>query len=196
MNSEITIHPSAVVDAGAKIGARTKIWHYSHICGRNVTIGEDCSFGQNTYVGPDVKIGRGCRVQNNVSIYDCVDLGDHVFCGPSVVFTNVINPRAHVPRKDEFKTTKIGNGVSLGANATIVCGIEIGRFAFVAAGAVVTENVPPFALVKGVPAKRSGWMCHCGVKLEAGECSHCGSTYKIDDKACTPIQLKKCFEEK
>ena len=193
---EIFIHEKAVVDAGAKIGTGTKVWHFSHICGKQVEIGVDCSFGQNTYVGNDVKIGRGCRIQNNVSIYDRVELGDYVFCGPSVVFTNVMNPRAHVPRKNEFKTTKIRAGVSLGANSTIVCGIEIGRFAFVAAGAVVTKNVAPFSLVVGIPAKHTGWICHCGVQLASNTCSSCGSEYKVTAEACSPISLKNCFEEK
>jgi len=197
---ETFIHPTAIVDPGAVIGAGTKIWHFSHICGQDVSIGPECSFGQNTYVGNKVKIGRGCRVQNNVSLYDMVELGDYVFCGPSAVFTNVVNPRAHVSRKNEFKKTVIGSGVSLGANCTIVCGVEIGRFAFVAAGAVVTENLPAFALAVGVPARVKGWMCHCGVKLvpangHAG-CSACGSKYNITDSACLPVALKNCFVEK
>ena len=140
-------HPTAIVDSGAKIGAGTKIWHFSHICGDQVQIGSECSFGQNVYVGNRVRIGRGVRVQNNVSIYDLVELEDYVFCGPSVVFTNVMNPRAHIPRKSEFMKTIVRHGASLGANSTLVCGVEVGRFAFVAAGAVVTKNVPAFALV-------------------------------------------------
>lgn len=190
-------HPTAIIDPGAKIGEGTKIWHYSHVCGNEVSIGENCSLGQNVYVGPRVKIGKGCRIQNNVSLYDLVELGDYVFCGPSMVFTNVINPRAHIPRKDEFKTTKVGNGVTFGANCTVVCGVEIGRFAFVAAGAVVTKNVPAFALVRGVPAKQSGWMCHCGVQLEGNsECPACGSQYKLTANSCTPVKLVNCFEAK
>jgi UDP-2-acetamido-3-amino-2,3-dideoxy-glucuronate N-acetyltransferase len=194
-------HPSAIVDPGARIGAGTKIWHFSHISGNEVQIGENCSFGQNAYVGNKVKIGKGVRVQNNVSIYDLVELGDYVFCGPSAVFTNVINPRAHIPRKDEFKTTFVRQGVSLGANCTIVCGVDIGRFAFVAAGAVVTKNVVPFALVQGVPARQTGWMCHCGVKLEVPlrgdlkpKCSACASEYRLKGESLEATSLKNCFE--
>jgi UDP-2-acetamido-3-amino-2,3-dideoxy-glucuronate N-acetyltransferase len=197
---DVFIHSTAVVDPGAKIGKGTKLWHFSHICGTDVEIGPDCSFGQNTYVGPRVKIGRGCRVQNNVSIYDLVELGDYVFCGPSVVFTNVINPRAHVSRKNEFQKTIVRSGVSLGANATIICGIEIGRFAFVAAGAVVSRTLAPFALAVGVPAKVVGWMCHCGIQLQGQgkcKCSACGSEYEISGLSiCTPLALKNCFEAK
>lgn len=195
-------HPSVVVDPGAKIGAGTKIWHFSHICSAQVTIGEDCSFGQNTYVGPRVKIGRGVRVQNNVSIYDLVELEDFVFCGPSMVFTNVINPRAHVPRKEEYKKTIVRRGASLGANCTVVCGVEIGRFAFVAAGAVVTKDVLPFALVQGVPARFAGWICQCGERLDvpagyAGSCTcpHCSSEYALDAGQCEPVTLRNCFED-
>ena len=196
-------HPSAVVDPRAVIGLGTKVWHFSHICGDEVTIGENCSFGQNCYVGNRVQIGKGVRVQNNVSIYDLVTLEDYVFCGPSVVFTNVFNPRAHIPRKTEYRRTLVRRGVSLGANSTVVCGVEIGRFAFIAAGAVVTKNVPAFALMQGVPAKQSGWMCHCGVKLQvpvAGSaqesCLACGSEYKLDAAGLTPLALKNCFEDK
>ena len=200
MEKEFTLHPTSEVDPGAKIGAGTKIWHFSHICGDEVTIGRNCSFGQNTYVGNRVKIGNGVRVQNNVSIYDFVEIEDFVFCGPSMVFTNVINPRAHVPRKDEFKKTIVRRGATLGANCTIVCGVEIGRFAFVAAGAVVNQNVSPFALVMGIPARFSGWMCHCGIslgkKLGQVTCQTCQSQYQIDGNACKPVLLKNCFEEK
>lgn len=199
--SEFWKHETAIVDPGAKIGSGTKVWHFSHVCGQDVTIGDDCSLGQNVYVGPKVKIGKGCRIQNNVSIYDLVELGDYVFCGPSMVFTNVINPRAHIPRKEEFKKTKVDRGVSFGANCTIVCGITVGRYAFVAAGAVVTKDIPPFALVQGVPARLTGWFCHCGVKLSdhLGEavkvsCKSCGSTYKISGNECVPEVLKGGFE--
>lgn len=196
-------HPSAQIDPGAKLGAGTKVWHNSHICGSNVHIGENCSFGQNSYVGNDVRIGRGCKVQNNVSIYDKVELGDFVFCGPSMVFTNVVNPRAHVPRKNEFKITKVGNGASLGANCTIVCGVELGRFSFVAAGAVVVKNVPAFGLVMGVPARHTNWICHCGVILDIKvgvsgsiQCKVCQSEYKVTGQSCDPTNLKECFEAK
>jgi len=196
-------HPTAMVDDGAKIGVGTKIWHFSHICGTEVTIGDSCSFGQNVYVGNHVSIGKGCRVQNNVSIYDRVELGDFVFCGPSAVFTNVTIPRAHISRKNEFKSTLVRQGVTLGANCTIVCGVEIGRFAFVAAGAVVSKDVAPFALVRGVPARQSGWVCHCGQTLDLAlgqsanvVCSACSSQYSISELVCTPIELKGCFEKK
>jgi UDP-2-acetamido-3-amino-2,3-dideoxy-glucuronate N-acetyltransferase len=196
--NKVWSHPSAVIDAGAKIGAGSKVWHNSHICGEQVEIGADCSFGQNTYIGNFVRIGRGVRVQNNVSIYDHVELEDFVFCGPSMVFTNVINPRAHVPRKTEYKKTMVRQGATLGANCTILCGVEIGRFALVAAGAVVRETVPPFAVVAGVPAKFKGWICHCGVafsKAAQGEisCAACGSRYRIDAQECRPLHLEKCF---
>lgn len=175
-------HETAIVDPGAEIGTGTKVWHWTHISGQNVKIGANCSFGQNCYVGNHVQIGNNCRVQNNVSVYDKVILEDDVFCGPSMVFTNVINPRAHVPRKDEYKTTLVRRGVSIGANATIVCGIEIGEYAFIAAGSVVTKNVPAYALVMGVPGQPNGWMCQCGVKLNLkyeAKCPMCGKEYKI-----------------
>jgi UDP-2-acetamido-3-amino-2,3-dideoxy-glucuronate N-acetyltransferase len=191
-------HETAIIDEGALIGAETKIWHWSHICGRNVEIGTHCSFGQNVYVGNDVKIGNNVRVQNNVSIYDRVILEDNVFCGPSMVFTNVINPRAHISRKTEFKVTLVKTGATIGANATIVCGVEIGRYAFIAAGAVVTHKIEDFALMMGVPARHSGWVCQCGVKLpvQLGErqknctCLTCGSIYKIDGQKCCEVELK------
>ena len=196
-------HPTATVDPGAHIGEGTKIWHYSHVCGEQVSIGEGCTLGQNVYVGPRVRIGKGCRIQNNVSVYDLVELDDYVFCGPSVVFTNVINPRAHIPRKDEFKKTRVHAGATLGANATIVCGVEIGRFAFVAAGALVSKSVKEFAIVQGVPARQVGWMCHCGIrlKLKLGapgreECASCHSLYQIGESTCEAVQLKLCFVSK
>lgn len=183
-------HETAIVDQGAKIGKGTKIWHFSHVCGVETEIGRDCILGQNVYVGPKVSIGDGCRIQNNVSVYDLVKLEDYVFCGPSVVFTNVINPRAHISRKNEFKKTLVRKGATLGANCTIVCGIEIGQFAFIGAGAVVNKNVPQFALMAGVPAKQIGWMCQCGVKLPSNaKCSSCDSEYEIKDGHCTPIKF-------
>jgi len=183
-------HETAIVDDGAKIGKGTKIWHFSHVCGVQTEIGRDCILGQNVYVGPKVSIGDGCRIQNNVSVYDLVKLEDYVFCGPSVVFTNVINPRAHISRKNEFKKTLVRKGATLGANCTIVCGVEIGQFAFIGAGAVVNKNVPQFALMAGVPAKQIGWMCQCGVKLPASaKCSSCDSEYEIKDGHCTPIKF-------
>lgn len=181
-------HPTAVVDEGAKIGDGTRIWHFSHISAA-AEIGAGCSFGQNTYIGNRVRIGNNVKVQNNVSIYDNVVIEDDVFCGPSMVFTNVINPRSHVSRKDEYKDTAVRRGASIGANATIVCGNEVGEYAFIGAGAVVTKDVPPHALMVGNPARRRGWMCRCGVKLQ-GEgsvtCASCGSRYRIDATSCSP----------
>ncbi len=151
------IHETAIVDNGAIIGPETKVWHWVHICS-NSSIGSKCSFGQNVYVGNDVRIGNNVKVQNNVSIYDTVELEDDVFCGPSMVFTNVINPRSAIVRKHEYKKTLVKKGASIGANATIICGNTIGEYAFIAAGAVITKDVPPFALMAGVPAKQIGWM--------------------------------------
>ena len=156
-------HPSAVVDVGARIGARTKIWHFSHVMSGAI-IGTDCVIGQGCYIG-NVTIGDGVRIQNNVSIYDGVLLEDLVFCGPSCVFTNVVNPRSEVSRKDEYLPTVVRRGASIGANATIVCGATLGTYCFVGAGAVVRRDVPPHALVVGVPAMPIGWMCACGERL-------------------------------
>lgn len=183
------VHPSAIVDDGATIGSGTKIWHFCHVMSQ-ARIGERCSFGQNCYVGNRVVVGNNVRVQNNVSIYDNVYLEDDVFVGPSAVFTNVNNPRAAFPRKDEYRDTFIRRGASIGANATIVCGHEVGEAAFVAAGAVVTKNVPAFALVAGVPAKRIGWMCRCGVKLDATwVCGECSRRYEENGDGLREIAL-------
>jgi UDP-2-acetamido-3-amino-2,3-dideoxy-glucuronate N-acetyltransferase len=179
------VHPSSFVDEGAVVGAGTKVWHFCHVLG-SAKIGKNCALGQNVYVGKAV-IGDGVRVQNNVSIYDGVTLEDAVFCGPSMVFTNVINPRSEVSRKDEYKPTLVRRGATLGANSTIVCGATLGEYCFVGAGAVVRGDVPAYALVLGVPARRVGWMCRCGVRLElvakpaAGattSCKSCGTAYK------------------
>ena len=182
-----SVHPTAIVDEGAQIGADTRIWHWVHICGQ-ARIGERCSFGQNVFVGNDVEIGNNVKVQNNVSIYDAVTLEDDVFCGPSMVFTNVHNPRSHVSRKNEYRRTIVRKGATIGANATVVCGHEIGAFAFIGAGAVVTKDVAPYALMVGTPAKRIGWMCECGEKLPAGTgkitCAHCHSHYEISNDHC------------
>jgi UDP-2-acetamido-3-amino-2,3-dideoxy-glucuronate N-acetyltransferase len=176
------VHESSFVDQPCSIGAGTKIWHFCHVM-KDSEIGRDCSIGQNVLVSSRVKIGDGCKIQNNVSLYTGVILEDHVFCGPSMVFTNVVNPRSEVSRKDEYKATLVRKGASIGANATIVCGVTIGRFAFVGAGAVVTRDVPDFALVVGNPARRTGWMCRCGVKLplrDAGaHCEACGARYRL-----------------
>lgn len=158
------IHVSSYVDVGASVGRGTKIWHFCHILSGTV-IGENCSIGQNVMIGPHVKVGNGCKIQNNVSLYDGVELADDVFCGPSCVFTNITNPRAKVSRRDEFRRTPIGRGVSIGANATIVCGHELGEHCFIGAGAVVTKDVPAFALMTGNPARRMGWVSRSGERL-------------------------------
>ncbi len=179
-------HPSAVVDEGAVIGYRTRVWHFVHIMA-GAEIGSDCAIGQGCYIA-NVKIGNGVRIQNHVSVYDSVTLEDDVFCGPSCVFTNVINPRSAVARKDEYKPTLVKRGASIGANATIICGVTIGEYAFIGAGAVVRQDVPSRALMVGVPAKRIAWMCDCGVRLPEPEkmalgmyakCKPCGSDYWI-----------------
>jgi UDP-2-acetamido-3-amino-2,3-dideoxy-glucuronate N-acetyltransferase len=174
-------HASAVVDPGAEIGEGTKIWHFCHVSAA-ARIGRDCVLGQNVYVGT-VRIGDRVKIQNNVSVYDGVELADGVFCGPSAVFTNVINPRAEVERKKEFRKTLVQRGATIGANATILCGVTIGEYGFVAAGAVVTHDVPPYGLVKGTPARRTGWMCACGVRLsEKLICPACGHAYRRSDE--------------
>ena len=160
----VAIHESAYVDDGVSIGVGSKIWHFVHVLGQT-TIGKDCVLGQNVMVGPRVSMGDGCKVQNNVALYDGVELEDGVFCGPSCVFTNVNNPRAFLNRKSEFRKTLVKTGASIGANATIVCGHTLGAYCFIAAGAVVAKDVPDFALMAGVPARRIGWMSHDGAKL-------------------------------
>ena len=183
-------HATAIVDPGAKIGAGTKIWHWTHVCG-TAEIGRGCSLGQNVYVGNGVCIGSNVRIQNNVSVYDAVTLEDDVFCGPSVVFTNVYNPRAAIPRKGEYRATLVRHGASLGANCTIVCGVTIGRHAMVGAGAVVRANVPDFALMLGVPGRQSGWISRYGERLPlplagTGEaiCRHTADRYRVKDGVC------------
>jgi len=161
----VTIHPSAIVDEGAQLGEGCRVWHWVHISG-GARIGERCSFGQGVYVGNDVVIGNNVKIQNNVSVYDAVTLEDDVFCGPSMVFTNVFNPRSAVVRKAEYRRTLVRRGATLGANCTIVCGTTVGEYAFVGAGAVVSRDVPAFALVVGVPAKRIGWMSRHGERLD------------------------------
>lgn len=157
-------HETAIVDAGAQIGKGTRIWHWVHVCPKAV-IGENCSLGQNVFVGNNVHIGNNVKIQNNVSVYDNVFIEDHVFCGPSMVFTNVFNPRSEIVRKDEYRDTRIKKGATLGANSTIICGVTVGEYAFVGAGAVITKDVPPFALMMGVPAKQVGWMSRFGERL-------------------------------
>jgi len=186
----VTIHPSAVVDEGAQIGAGSRVWHFTHICA-GARIGERCSFGQNVFVGNRVVIGDNVKVQNNVSVYDNVTLEDDVFCGPSMVFTNVYNPRSAITRKDEYRDTLVRRGATLGANCTIVCGVTVGANAFVAAGAVVNRDVPDFALMAGVPARQIGWMSRFGERLDLpvtgdGEatCPHTGEHYRLRDGVC------------
>ena len=181
----VSIHPSAIVDDGAQIGDGSRIWHFAHICA-GARIGKGCSFGQNVFVGNDVTIGNNVKVQNNVSIYDAVQIEDDVFCGPSMVFTNVYNPRSAVTRKDEYRKTVIRRGATLGANSTIVCGVTVGEYAFVAAGAVINRDVRPYALMAGVPARQIGWMSRHGERLELpldgdGEaaCPATGTRYRL-----------------
>lgn len=174
-------HESAYVDDGAVIGAGTKIWHFCHIMPQ-AQIGENCNLGQNVVVMPRVTIGNNVKIQNNVSLYEGVVLEDDVFCGPSCVFTNVNTPRSHVSRRHEYLETRVRRGASIGANATVVCGVTLGEYCFIGAGAVVTADVPQFALMVGVPARRVGWMCECGVRLDSTNqravCEDCGSAYR------------------
>jgi UDP-2-acetamido-3-amino-2,3-dideoxy-glucuronate N-acetyltransferase len=183
-------HPSAIIDSPSKIGKGTKIWHFSHIMADS-SIGKHCVLGQNVHVASGVRIGDHVKIQNNVSLYDGVELENDVFCGPSMVFTNVITPRSRVNRKSEFRRTLVKRGATLGANSTIVCGTTVGQYAFVGAGAVVTRDVPDYALVVGVPARCVGWVCRCGVRLElsasVGLCSSCGNTYSLDQGAIVDL---------
>ncbi|MGE0023292.1 MAG: acyltransferase [Hyphomicrobium sp.] len=188
-----TIHPTAIVDAGATIGDGTRIWHWVHVSG-GARIGRDCSLGQNVFVGNKVAIGDNVKIQNNVSVYDNVTLEDDVFCGPSMVFTNVYNPRSHVSRKSEYRDTLVKRGATLGANCTIVCGVTIGAFAFVGAGSVVNRDVAAYALMVGVPAVRIGWMSEHGERLELpaegnGEatCPATGQRYVLENGICRPV---------
>jgi UDP-2-acetamido-3-amino-2,3-dideoxy-glucuronate N-acetyltransferase len=183
-------HPTAVIDDGCQIGSGTKIWHFSHVMS-GATIGAGCNLGQNVVVSTGVTIGKNVKIQNNVSIYTGVELEDDVFCGPSMVFTNVINPRSHIIRRHEYKKTLVRKGASIGANATIVCGVELGNYSFIGAGAVVTRDVPAHALMIGVPAMRMGWICYCGIRLpDSGSCltcSACGRKYSIEADGCSEI---------
>ena len=187
------VHSSSCVDEGVTIGNGTKIWHFSHIL-KDSKIGKNCIIGQNACIGPGVTIGDKCKIQNNVSVYPGVTLEDEVFCGPSCVFTNVYNPRAFIERKNEFLPTLIKRGATIGANATIVCGITVGKYAFIGAGAVVKKDIPDYAIVIGVPAVLKGWACKCGVPLKIKskknvmECRNCRSTYRLSKKTLTPIQ--------
>lgn len=179
--SDFFVHESSYVDDGARIGRGTKIWHFCHVM-PGAEIGRQCSLGQNVVVMPGARIGNNVKIQNNVSIYEGVILEDDVFCGPSCVFTNVSTPRSQVPRKGEYQRTVVKRGATVGANATVVCGITLGEYAFIGAGAVVTSDVPPYALMVGVPARRVGWMCRCGERLHLtdgrGPCDRCGTVYR------------------
>jgi UDP-2-acetamido-3-amino-2,3-dideoxy-glucuronate N-acetyltransferase len=185
------VHPTAIIDEGAVLGEGCRVWHFVHICGQ-ARIGSGCSFGQNVFVGNDVSIGNNVKIQNNVSVYDAVTLEDDVFCGPSMVFTNVYNPRSAVVRKAEYRRTLVKRGATLGANCTIICGITIGEYAFVGAGAVVNKSVPAYALVVGVPARQIGWMSRFGQQLDLplqGDaralCSETGEVYVLRDGVCS-----------
>lgn len=191
MEHDFFAHPTALVDEGCKIGKGTKIWHFSHIM-PNCTLGENCNIGQNVVVSPEVVLGRNVKVQNNVSIYTGVTCDDDVFLGPSMVFTNVINPRSAVNRKSEYAKTHVGKGASIGANATIVCGHDIGEYAFIGAGAVVTKNVPPYSLWVGNPAKQMGWISEYGHRLKfdgngIAICEESKQKYKLDNNKITKI---------
>ena len=193
-NNDFTAHASAIIDDGAQIGHDTHIWHWVHVCS-GARVGNGCSLGQNVFVGNDVLIGNNVKIQNNVSVYDAVTLEDDVFCGPSMVFTNVYNPRSAVARKAEYRRTFVKHGATIGANATIVCGSTVGRYAFVGAGAVVQKDVPDFALVVGVPARQIGWMSRFGERLElplTGEgettCQHTGDRYVMRDSKVEIVQ--------
>ncbi|MFT4826723.1 MAG: UDP-2-acetamido-3-amino-2,3-dideoxy-glucuronate N-acetyltransferase [Cryomorphaceae bacterium] len=181
----VTVHPSAIVDDGAQIGEGSRVWHFVHVCG-GARIGKNVSMGQGVFVGNKVTIGDNCKIQNNVSVYDNVHLEEGVFCGPSMVFTNVYNPRSLIERKDEYRDTIVQKGASLGANCTIICGVTIGAFAFIGAGAVVNKDVPAYALMVGVPAKQVAWMSEFGEQLglpvtgrAETTCPHTGATYTL-----------------
>ncbi len=189
----VSIHPSAIVDAGATIGDGSRVWHFTHICA-GARIGRGCSFGQNVFVGNRVIIGNNVKIQNNVSVYDNVTLEDDVFCGPSMVFTNVYNPRAAISRKDEYRNTHVRRGATLGANCTIICGTTLGSYAFIAAGAVVNRDVADYALMAGVPARQVGWMSRYGEQLTlplrgsaSATCAHSGERYQLLDGICTCV---------
>lgn len=188
MSTSTSVHPSAIVDAGAILGEGTRVWHFAHVCG-GARIGAGCSLGQNVFVSNEVLIGDRVKIQNNVSVYDAVVLDDDVFCGPSMVFTNVYNPRSAVARKHQYRPTRVGRGATLGANCTVVCGVTIGQYAFIAAGAVVNRDVPDFALMAGVPARRIGWMGRHGERLAfspdgSALCPHTGELYLLRNGSC------------
>ncbi len=196
MNTSTEIHHTAIIDKGAIIGKNCKIWHWTHICGK-ATIGNFCSFGQNVYIGNNVNIGNYVKIQNNVSVFDNVVLEDYVFCGPSMVFTNVYNPRSKINRKDEFKDTIVKKGVTFGANSTVVCGIEIGENAFIGAGALINKNVKPFALMVGVPGRQVGWMSEYGERIDlpikgngTWECKKTNTLYTLKENFLFSSKIK------
>ena len=187
-----TVHESAIIDDGAHIGEGSRIWHFTHICS-GATIGKNCSLGQNVFIGNKVSIGNNVKIQNNVSVYDAVILEDNVFCGPSMVFTNVYNPRSHVERKSEYRITHVKHGATIGANATIICGITLGEYAFIGAGSVVKNDVRAYEIIVGVPGRHGGWMCQCGIRLQHDseldrlKCKSCGSVYILDAQGCHKV---------
>jgi len=189
--AEPFVHETAVVDEGARVGAGTRIWHFTHVSGGS-TIGAGCVLGQNVFVGSGVEIGDGVKIQNNVSVYTGVTIADDVFLGPSCVFTNVLTPRAHVERKDEFAPTPVGRGVTVGANATIVCGHSLGEYALIGAGSVITKDVPAHAVMVGNPARRTAWACRCGEVLPGdGLCARCGDQYQVTPQSCRWVKNRE-----
>jgi UDP-2-acetamido-3-amino-2,3-dideoxy-glucuronate N-acetyltransferase len=196
MNSPVFVHESSYVDSPSEIGEGTKIWHFSHVM-KNSRIGRNCNIGQNVVISPECVIGNNVKIQNNVSVYTGVILEDDVFCGPSMVFTNVYNPRSHVERKNEYRTTLVKQGATIGANATVVCGTTLGRYSFVGAGSVVTRDVPDYAMVYGNPARLRGWCCACGEKLavtaetpqgKSITCARCSQSYQYQGGALRPVK--------
>lgn len=191
-SSDLFVHPSAVIDEGAQVGTGTKVWHFCHLM-PGCRVGTNCIIGQNVFIGNNAVIGNGVKIQNNVSVYDGVEIEDDVFIGPSVVFTNVINPRSFIERKEKFKKTTVKKGVTIGANATILCGIEIGTYAMIGAGAVVTKSVADYALVTGNPARQTGWVSKSGQKLqftdgETAACPQTGEIYKLAGNRIYPLK--------
>jgi UDP-2-acetamido-3-amino-2,3-dideoxy-glucuronate N-acetyltransferase len=192
-------HPTAVIDKGTEIGEGTKIWHFSHVMA-DAKVGANCNIGQNVVISPHVRVGNNVKIQNNVSVYTGVELQDDVFCGPSMVFTNVVNPRSYIERKSEYRRTLVKRGASIGANATVVCGVTLGKYSFVGAGAVVTRDVRDYALMVGVPATQIGWMCYCGIRLQhragEGHCVACGRKYLITGERCLEVADAAVVENK